>query len=257
MPQSAKRKAPVICLHGFPGLAEDWDGVAHHLPDDRDVYSLSMPWVAGSVQPIDGFRSLLNFVVRAARETLSEPAHFVGHDLGGVALYWLSQTGFRPGIKSMTIISAPHPDAYRPFFASAEARPRVAYIDDILQSRDDVLLRKRLLSMVKGRDGAIAGRIGAALDATNFPSLRTLYAQIRQRDQQPKGQVGDVAHMPVAFIHSMDDRYIPASVYDDSALRFGAMASRLRLMGDSHYPHLTEPAQVASFAERFWHDLEA
>lgn len=216
-----------------------------------------MPWLLGSSVPANGFQTVLRYVAAVAKESMVGPAHYVGHDLGGVALYWLAQTGFCAEMKSMTIIAAPHPFAYRRFFASAEAAPRVRYIDGILESRDDAALQRDLLDRVVGGDVAVTDEIKAALDATDFASLRTLYAQIRQSGLQSAPQVGAKADFKVALIHAEEDRYLPAWVMEESAQSFGASETTLRLDGDSHYPHLTEAAKVADFAERFWNAVES
>lgn len=256
MAQAKSTKAPVICLHGFPGLPSHWDRFATELPDDREVYSLPMPWLQHSGVAKTGFPSVLNYIASVAKAALTGPAHFVGHDLGGVALYWLARTDFREHMKSLTFIAAPHPFAYRRFMASDEGASKSGYIDSILQSRDDAVLADRLLAGITGSDTAVTGDIGAALRATNFAALRALYAQIRQAGPQEPPKGADRLDCPVAMIHAKDDRYLPAGLMQDSAARFACSGATLGLSGDSHYPHLTDPARVAQFAEGFWNAVE-
>lgn len=216
-----------------------------------------MPWGLGSAVPVSGFSTVLSYVVAVAKDSVAVPAHFVGHDLGGLALYWLARTGFRAAMKSVTFIAAPHPFAYRHFMASSGAASKTGYIDSILQSRDDAALADGLRAAIIGRDAAVIDEIGAALRATDFPALRTLYAQIRQAGppHAPDGDGG--LALPVAMIHATDDRFLPAGLMQDSVARLGCGAATLALSGDSHYPHLTDPARVADFAERFWNGVEA
>lgn len=251
-----KNKAPVVCLHGFPGLPSHWDDLAALMLDDREVFSVPMPWLLGCPNPSDGFASMVQFVALLLRQTLTEPAHFVGHDLGGVALYWLARSGFRSAIKSATLISAPHPDTYRSFQASSEYAPRTRYIDAILATEDAATLRQELLGFVHGTDIQIAAQIEAALLATDFSALRTLYMQIKHAPAAPlPGELCGLG-CPVALIHARDDWFFPAWVMDQSAPNFGPDTSTLCLPGSSHYPHLTTGTPVAAFMEKFWNDVE-
>lgn len=216
-----------------------------------------MPWMQDSGVPVTGFSSVLNFIASVASRTLTGPAHYVGHDLGGVALYWLAQTAFRPRMKSITLVAAPHPFSYRHFMASGAAASKTGYIDGILQSRDDAALTDRLLAAITGSDTAVTGDIGAALRATDFAALRRLYAQIRQAGPPEPPLGADRPFPPVAMIHAKDDRYLSAALMQDSAARFACGETTLCLSGDSHYPHLTDPARAAQFAEGFWNAVES
>lgn len=246
-------RAPVVCLHGFPGLPTDWDPLAAALRHPREVLSIPMPWLSGSAAPLRGFRGVLDHVAATLRGTLAAPVHFVGHDLGAVALFWLARTPFLPAMKSVTLIAAPHPAAYRDFMATAASAPHLGYIDAILAEGGDDALRRTLLASAAAaaEDGRVADRIAAGLAATDFAALRALYREIKA--PPPRGPL-DRAGLtcPVALVHAADDRILPAGVMAESGACFGPDAPILRLPGQSHYPHLTAPAAVAEFLEDVW-----
>ena len=256
MSQVKGTKAPVICLHGFPGLASDFERLAAELADRRDLYALPMPWVKGSGLGVDGFSGVLEYIASIFKATFSEPAHFVGHDIGGVALYWAARTRFGAEMKSMTLIAAPHPMSYAHFKTSVEASSKLKYIDRILESRDDAALLGDLLATVTGSDTTVIDDIKVALNGTDFSTIRRLYGQIQATIPQTFVQETEQVDCPVAVIHAREDRYIPAGVMQDSVTRFGCRETTLTLPSDSHYPHLTDPAGVANFVERFWNALE-
>lgn len=203
------------------------------------------------------FVAVVNYVAAVTKAHVDRPAHFVGHDLGGLALYWLAQTGFFAPMKSITMISAPHPGAYRRFLASGAAAPKVQYISDILEVSDDVALRGRLLGAFKGSDISLIDEIASALGATDLAAIRAIYAQIRltaphaaQLETKPTG-------CRVAMVYAEADPCFTPDLMQDSAVQFGAGDATLSLPGDSHYPHLTDPARVAAFVQGFWHAVDA
>jgi len=249
-------KAPVICLHGFPGLASDFHRLAAEFTDQRDLYAFPMPWVKGIGFGVDGFSAVVEYIASVFKATCSQPAHFVGYDIGGVALYWAARTRFGAEMKSMTLIAAPHPMSYAHLKTTVEARGKLQYIDRILESRDDAALIGDLLATVSGRDATVIDDIKVALNGTDFSAIRRLYSQIQATNPQTFVQETHQIDCPVAVIHAREDRYIPAGVMEDSVMRFGCRETTLTLPSDSHYPHLTDPAEVANFVERFWNALD-
>ncbi len=215
-----------------------------------------MPWLRDSGVQTYGLMDVLTFVARTARDANLGPTHFVGHDLGGVVLYWLAQTGFRSAMKTVTIIAAPHPETYSAFMTPDRYAQSARYIDTILASNNDTDLRQTLLDGVTGADCDIRADIAAGLAATDFAALRGIYATIRESTAMPAPRTTGRFDCPVAVVHSADDRYLPAGLMAESVVRFGTRATALTLDGDSHYPHLTASGRVAGYAEEFWNDAE-
>lgn len=249
--QAKAAKAPVIFLHGFPGLAQNWIGLAEAMSPDRACFSVNMPWCTKEKIAIEGIASVAVYIFEVFRKHFSKPAHFVGHDLGAVVLYWLRQSGLRMIMKSASMVSAPHPVAYGTFLKTAEGKLRTRYIDNILSSTDDASLRTVLMSTLQGEDLTISGQLSVALEATNFEALRTIYRQVRFLDVPPLPAASQT-QSPVSMVFTENDRLLPASLMAESVALFRSERATLRLSGDSHYPHLTAPAQLAPFLEDFW-----
>lgn len=249
-------KSPVICIHGFPGIPAHWDTFAAALPDDCSVYSVPMPWLRGSGVPITSFADILTYIAETTNAANIGPAHFVGHDLGGVALFWLAQSGLRHAMKSVTIIAAPHPETYSAFMTPDRYARTAGYIDTILASQNDADLCTTLSASVTGTDLAILPDISAGLDATDFSALRSLYGEIRRTTAGAVLHVSGNLDCPVAVIHSINDRRLPADLMAASTARFGPRTKAFTLDGDSHYPHLTASRRVAECAREFWNAAE-
>lgn len=215
-----------------------------------------MPWLRGSGVALTGFVDVLTYVARAASAANMGHAHFVGHDLGGVVLYWLGQSSFRHAMKTVTIIAAPHPETYSAYMTPERYAQTAGYIDTILASRNDVDLCATLRAAVTGADSAVLSDIGAGLDATDFYGLRNLYVEIRRTAARTGLRLSGNPVCPVAVIHSKYDRYVPADLMEASIARFGARTTAFTLDGDSHYPHLTASRRVAGCAEEFWNAAE-
>lgn len=217
---------------------------------------MTKPWLRGSGVQITGFADVLTCVARAASAANIGPAHFVGHDLGGVALYWLAQSEFRHAMKTVTIIAAPHPETYSAYMTPERYAQTAGYIDTILASRNDVDLCATLRAAVTGADSAVLSDIGAGLDATDFSALRSLYVEIRRSAAKTGLHLSGNPDCPVAVIHSTDDRFLPANLMAASIARFGLRTTAFTLDGDSHYPHLTASRHVAGCAEEIWNAAE-
>ncbi|WP_431970607.1 amino acid adenylation domain-containing protein [Nocardia sp. bgisy134] len=83
-PVSARRSAPLFCVHPAIGLSWCYSGLLAHLSPDRPVYGLQSPHVAGE----DGFSSLgeaADYYVAHIKSVQAEgPYHLLGWSLGGL-----------------------------------------------------------------------------------------------------------------------------------------------------------------------------
>lgn len=219
-----------------------------------------MPWLRSGAASVADFAGLVEWLIGQLARSLHRPAHIVGHDLGGVALYWLAQTGFCDAIRSAMFVSSPHPSAYGRFVGTQAGRLRTGYIDRILAVDAESGLRACLLPDVTGDDGAIVTEIGSAIDATDLQGLQGIYRLIRQvRPPGPQdypGQDYPGIKAPCALAYSEGDRFMSDALMTDSARCFGPATRTLCLEGDSHYPHMTHPRALARFMEDFWNDAE-
>jgi pimeloyl-ACP methyl ester carboxylesterase len=97
---------PILLLHGLSGAAANWGLLAPELAQGRRVLAVDLPGHAGS-EPLAAAPSLAPFAdlvaAVAVREGL-EPAHVVGHSLGGLVA--LRMAVRRPGFVRSVVLAA-------------------------------------------------------------------------------------------------------------------------------------------------------
>lgn len=107
----------VVCLHGFPQDGTSYDGVARLLaadglrvlvPDQRG-YS---PGARPSGRSAYDLEALADDVVAMLDAAEVQQAHVVGHDWGG-AVVWFLGSRRSDRVRSLTVLSTPHPAAMR------------------------------------------------------------------------------------------------------------------------------------------------
>jgi pimeloyl-ACP methyl ester carboxylesterase len=107
----------VVCLHGFPQDGTAYDGVARLLaadglrvlvPDQRGYSPGARP---GGRSAYD-LEALADDVVALLDAAEVQQAHVVGHDWGG-AVAWFLGSRRSDRVRSLTVLSTPHPAAMR------------------------------------------------------------------------------------------------------------------------------------------------
>ncbi len=123
---------PVICLHGFPQDASAYDQVAGQLiengkrvliPNQRGYSPAARPLPAASY----GLRQLASDVAALLDAAGLDSAHVVGHDWGG-AVAWALASGYGSRVRSLVILSTPHPAALRSASSHSSQALRSAYM---------------------------------------------------------------------------------------------------------------------------------
>ena len=115
----------VLLLHGFPQTSSSWTDVVAALgaegyravaPDQRGYSPGARPSGLRSYRPAE----LLGDVLAIADRLGAERFHLVGHDWGGV-LAWLAAALHPERLRTLTVVSTPHPAAYaRSLFTSLQ-----------------------------------------------------------------------------------------------------------------------------------------
>ena len=122
----------VVCLHGFPQDGTAYDGVARQLaadglrvlvPDQRG-YS---PGARPAGRSAYALEALADDVVALLDAAGVQQAHVVGHDWGG-AVAWFLASRRRDRVRSLTVLSTPHPAAMRAEWLRSSQGLRSAYI---------------------------------------------------------------------------------------------------------------------------------
>jgi pimeloyl-ACP methyl ester carboxylesterase len=105
------RRFAVLALHGFPATADDWTPLRDELRDFEWMMP-DMPWLAGAtVTDKLTFADCLMQIQKMIGEHGDLPVHMIGHDIGGVLAWWIAAL-LPHMVRSLTVISAPHPKAY-------------------------------------------------------------------------------------------------------------------------------------------------
>lgn len=124
----------VLLLHGFPQTARSWEaqllalGTAGYravAPDQRGYCAGARP------VGLDGYviDELVADVARFADASGAERFHLVGHDWGGFVA-WYAGARLAPRLRTLTVVSTPHPDAFLAALAGdTDQATRSAYME--------------------------------------------------------------------------------------------------------------------------------
>jgi pimeloyl-ACP methyl ester carboxylesterase len=114
---------PVVLLHGFPQDASSWSGVEPLLhagglrtlaPDQRGYSPGARPPRRADYRGVE----LVDDVLALLEEAGLTSAHIVGHDWGGMVAWLVA--GLHPErVRSLTVLSTPHPRALVPALRSS------------------------------------------------------------------------------------------------------------------------------------------
>ena len=245
--QSPKKKARVICLHGFPGRPSDWDELASSAGSERDIQSIPMPWLSAVPALPLNLQMVLEYCRILIDENAQEPVHLVGHDLGGLVLWWLAQSNLKDRIASLSILSCPHPLAYAEFTASPDYASRSEYIDDIIQNAPENISRR-----IQETEADAATGLIETLKDTDIVRLAPLYTEILASRSISAANAPKTQDIPFALINSFDDRLLGAWAHERSVVHVDGSVQSLLVDGQSHFPHLTSSQAVNSFLKEFW-----
>lgn len=122
----------VVCLHGFPQDASAFDDVVPPLvaaglrvltPDQRGYSPGARPTGRGAFT----LRALVGDVVALLDAAGVDAAHIVGHDWGG-AVAWAIAGRHRDRVRSLTVLSTPHPAAMQAAMVRSTQMLRSAYM---------------------------------------------------------------------------------------------------------------------------------
>ena len=122
---------PVVLLHGFPANRTGWHPVAERLaaaglrtlaPDQRGYSPGARPPGRRNYR-----RDWLVDDVLALVDAVGRPVHLVGHDWGGMIAWRLAQRA-PERLRSLTVLSTPHPAAFGEAFRESDQLRRSWYM---------------------------------------------------------------------------------------------------------------------------------
>ena len=123
---------PVVLLHGFPQDARAWDRVAPVLhgaglrtlaPDLRGYSPMARPRGRSAYRS----RQLVDDVLALLDAAGLERAHVVGHDWGG-ALVWALGAWHPDRVRTLSVLSVPHPGAMAQAMLTSDQALRSSYM---------------------------------------------------------------------------------------------------------------------------------
>ena len=240
--------ARVICFHGFPGHPTDWGSLAEALGKSYELFSVPMPWLRSVEANELSLQQIINYCAVIVDEYAQGTTHIIGHDLGGLACWWLGQSKLKSRITSLSIISCPHPAAYRSFAASPEYKSQESYRNAIFDSPET------LGGRIRDKAPLARDQIALGLAETAIERLRPMYRQIEATAQTSDQRLPALPKMPVSLISNRDDHAIGPSTVTDTAALFERAIPHLQLEDPGHFPHLVQTKHVANFLREFWND---
>lgn len=205
----------VLLLHGFPQTAWVW---RHQLPALADAgyfaVALNQRGVADGARPSDSddyrLRLLVSDVIAMIDALGFGSVHLVGHDWGG-SIAWVAAALHGDRIKSVSVLSTPHPFAFLAAFAdpNSDQRERARYMLD-LQKADaaSTLLADgaRRLRALYATAGMVESDIETYVEAMSRPGrLHAALNWYRAVNYRDLGSTQLLITQPALFISGTDD----------------------------------------------------
>ncbi|MFC3454743.1 alpha/beta fold hydrolase [Amycolatopsis speibonae] len=243
---------PVLLLHGFPEAAVEWEhqvatlgvlGYRAVAPDQRGYSPDVRPEQASEY----GIDALVGDVIAIADRLGWKEFDLVGHDWGGAVAWWAADT--HPArLRSLTVVSTPHPAALAEAMKTDEDQHlRSGYMTEWRQTR---VTERRMLA-----DNADAlrrifdwkvppSRIDEYVQRLSEPGALTA-ALNWYRAGRPGGKIGPIA-VPTLYIWSTEDAAFGSTAALDTANRVTG-PYRFEMIEDvSHWVAEEAPEAVTS-----------
>jgi len=243
----------VICVHGYPGQAADFAAVGARLANGRKVLAIPMPWTvdcpAALVPPRLDLKQLADFMVAAVRRFGGgEAVDLVAHDIGSLGA-WAIAAVQPKAVKSLAILSAPHPGAYRDNLDAIEKGGHRAYIDRLLSGAAESPLPPLQTEEQCEVDLKLLAHLEAAQRKTRRAAVRSLYGNLMAKTVIRAAPDMPPINCPVTLVSGRQDPYFPPQLVEESRRASGPAAVLKILPEAGHYPHLTHAMEVADIVE--------
>lgn len=244
---------PVVCLHGFPQDATSFDGVAARLAaQGLRVLAPDQRGYSPGARPPDVEAYALGELVADVLALLDAAglasAHLVGHDWGG-AVAWALAGRHGERVRSLTVLSTPHPRALR-----ATARRSSQGVRSLYMAAFQVPVLPELALTWAGGLG-----LRAWLGATGLPAARADHYVSRMREPgamtaalawyraipASRGQGGGRVGVPTTYLWGTRDPFFSRAAAERTA---GCCTGPLvvqHLDGAGHWLPETHPEEVA------------
>jgi pimeloyl-ACP methyl ester carboxylesterase len=240
---------PVVLLHGFPQDSTSWRLVEPSLhaaglrtlaPDQRGYSPGARPPRRGDYR----ISELVDDVLALLDAAGLGSAHVVGHDWGGAVAWQLA--GRHPErVRSLTVLSTPHPQAIAVSMRSGSQRRKSWYILFFQLPLLPELVAGRMLETSSRRSGLPAEF--AAHNAERMRQLGALTATLNWYRAIPlnRDEPRLPSTVPTTFVWGRNDAYLGREAAEATA-DFVKAPYRFVELDASHWLPETHPAEVAT-----------
>ena len=249
---------PVLLLHGFPQDSSSWSAVAPLLhaaglrtlaPDQRGYSPGARPPRPADYRVVELVGDILALLDAADLPS----AHIVGHDWGGV-IAWQLADRYPERVRSLTVLSTPHPRALQAAMRSGKQALKSWYIlffqlpvvPEFVLARtlERLLLRSGLPAEFAVHNARRMREPGALTGALNW------YRALRVRSPRPHPTAPTTTSVrtitvPTTYIWSRHDAFLGATAAHQTAHHVTA-PYRFEELNASHWLPETHPAEVAT-----------
>lgn len=240
----------VVLLHGFPQDATSWDGVAPLLhdaglrtlaPDQRGYSPGARPKARRAYTGAELAADVVALIDAAGLDS----AHVVGHDWGG-GVAWGVGTRYPERVRSLTVVSTPHPGAFMEGGRKSTQALKSWYmfamqvpvLPELLVSNRrlaDGLQRSGLPERHARHNAERMGEPGAARGAVNW------YRGLPFSMREPVGRTP----VPTTYLWGNGDRYLGRYAAEATA-KYVTGPYRFVETDGNHWLPETKPAEVAA-----------
>ncbi len=255
-PADAPAERTVVLLHGFPGDLDSFAAVAAALhAEGLRTLALHQRGYADGARPGEvaayAIPHLVGDVVALLDAAGLAAAHVVGHDWGGMVAWHLA--GRHPErVRSVTVLSTPHPDAYRRSLVRSAQLLRSWYAvswqlpwlpERMLLARGGAVLRRALAG--SGLPDDVAERYTAGMRRPGRLTAALHWYRAAGRHPLRAGALGPVA-VPTTYVYSSGDVALGRRAADDTAQFVDGPYRYEVLEGEPHWLPEALPERVAA-----------
>ena len=228
---------PVVLLHGFPQDSRSWDRLAPVLhgaglrtlaPDQRGYSPMARPRGRAAYQA----RELVADVLALLDAAGLDRAHVVGHDWGG-ALVWALGAWHPDRVRTLTVLSVPHPGAMATAMLTSDQGLRSTYMaafqvpflpEQALLARGAAPLR-RMLRRSGLPDSLAEHYVSRMREPGALTAALNWYRALPWHARDPVGRV----RVPTLHVWSTEDTFLGRAATEATA-RFCGEAYRLEVL---------------------------
>lgn len=251
---------PVLLLHGFPEFWYGWHrqvaplaaaGCRVLVPDQRGYGTSDKP---RGVAPY-GLDRLAADAATVARRGAGRAVHLVGHDWGGLVAWWTA-VAHPDCVASLTILNAPHPQAFRRYLAGHPSqRRRSRYIaffqlpwlpEAVLGAGDCRRLRETLVRTSRPgtfTEADLARYVEAWQQPGALTGMLNWYRGLRRA--RPAERREARVHVRTRILWGTRDRFLEAGLADASLQLCDRGDTRL-FEGASHWLQHERPGEIVA-----------